>query len=168
MSKQGDGEMESKPKHPPSPCNGGNGVKPRASGGSSGLWRLMSDSTSSLTPRLRLLLQVRSLQILRVFNDIETVYRFNDVLIFTMGRIKPEAAVVGRMSRSQGGAEQEAQRALELAEGYLESAENVLWRSTVEIDSHEVSNSLEELTEELWGVQQQLYDLKEQIDDQQE
>jgi hypothetical protein len=55
-----------------------------------------------------------------------------------------------------------------LAEGYLESAENVLWTTTVEIDSKQVSKSLEELTEELWGVQQQLYDLQEQIDDQQE
>jgi hypothetical protein len=85
-----------------------------------------------------------------------------------MRRIKPEAGVVGRMSRSQGGSQQEAQRALELAEGYLESAENVLWTTTGEIDSKEVSNSFEQLTEELWGVQQQLYDLQEQIDDQSE
>jgi hypothetical protein len=85
-----------------------------------------------------------------------------------MGRIKPEAGVVGRMSRSQGGSQQEAQRALELAEGYLESAENVLWTTTGEIDSKQMSKSVEELTEELWGVQQQLYDLQEQIDDQSE
>jgi hypothetical protein len=85
-----------------------------------------------------------------------------------MRRIKPEAGVVGRMSRSQGGSQQEAQRALELAEGYLESAENVLWTTTGEIDSKQMSKSVEELTEELWGVQQQLYDLQEQIDDQSE
>jgi hypothetical protein len=47
------------------------------------------------------------------------------------------------MSRSEGGgSEREALQALELAEGYLENAENVLWTGAVEIDTKELADRL--------------------------
>ena len=69
------------------------------------------------------------------------------------------------MSRSQGDSEEEALRALELAEGYLEDAENVLWTTASDIDTGDVSNQLQGLTEQLWEIQQQVYELQEQIND---
>ena len=42
------------------------------------------------------------------------------------------------MGDSEGDSEQEALRALELADGYLEDAENVLWTAAIETNAEQV------------------------------
>jgi hypothetical protein len=69
------------------------------------------------------------------------------------------------MGDSEGDSEQEALRALELADGYLEDAENVLWTAAIETNAEQVCVPLEELTEQIWEIQQQLYDLQDQIEE---
>jgi hypothetical protein len=56
--------------------------------------------------------------------------------------------------------EAETARALELAKGYLEDAENVLWEASAQADSPERAAELEELTGELWRVEHAIEDLK--------
>ena len=57
----------------------------------------------------------------------------------------------------------ETARALELAEGYLEDAENVLWEASARADSPERAADLEELTGELWRVEHAVEDLKSEL-----
>jgi hypothetical protein len=53
-----------------------------------------------------------------------------------------------------------AARALELAEGYLEDAENVLWEASRRADSPEMEAKLEALTREVWRVEHAVNDLE--------
>jgi len=57
----------------------------------------------------------------------------------------------------------EVVRALDLADGYLTEAEEVLWTVTEEGDEA-VVDRVEELTEELWRLQHRLRDLREEVD----
>jgi sulfur relay (sulfurtransferase) DsrC/TusE family protein len=61
------------------------------------------------------------------------------------------------MSQSDG----EVVRALDLADGYLSDAEEVLWAVTEEVEGERV----EELTEELWRLQHRLRDFRAEVDD---
>jgi hypothetical protein len=62
-------------------------------------------------------------------------------------------------------AEQEALRAVELADGYLDEAEDVLWTTVTEIESTDVGAELEEVTESIWDVQVQLYELRDHLEE---
>lgn len=71
-----------------------------------------------------------------------------------MGRVR-----VLDMAQTDG----EVVRALDLADGYLTEAEEVLWTVTDEGDT-EVTERVEELTEDLWRLQHRLRDLREEVD----
>ena len=62
-------------------------------------------------------------------------------------------------------ATQEALRALDLAEGYLEDAENVLWTTAAEIEPEDTATELENLTDTIWDLQLQLSELQDQLDE---
>jgi hypothetical protein len=64
------------------------------------------------------------------------------------------------MAESDG----EEVRALDLADGYLTEAEEVLWTVTEDGDA-EVEERVEDLTEDLWRLQHRLRDLREEVDD---
>ena len=64
------------------------------------------------------------------------------------------------MAESDG----EVVRALDLADGYLTEAEEVLWTVTEDGDA-EVEERVEALTEDLWRLQHRLRDLREEVDD---
>ena len=55
-------------------------------------------------------------------------------------------------------------RALELAEGYLDEAEDLLWTAATESESDDVSDPIEELTQDVWDVQARLEALHEEFD----
>lgn len=57
----------------------------------------------------------------------------------------------------------ETARALELAKGYLEDAENVLWEASAQADSPEGAAALEEVTREVWEVEHAIEDLKSEL-----
>ena len=57
----------------------------------------------------------------------------------------------------------ETARALELAKGYLEDAENVLWEASARADSPESAADLEDLTGEVWEVEHAIEDLKNEL-----
>lgn len=59
--------------------------------------------------------------------------------------------------------EADLQRTLDLAAGYLNEAETVLWQATTE-GSTDVTDQLEDLTHNVWAVQQQLQDLQAELD----
>ena len=52
-------------------------------------------------------------------------------------------------------------RAMELADGYLSDAEHVLWRAAAETDNPELTTRIENLTQEMWTIQQELQDIQE-------
>lgn len=52
-------------------------------------------------------------------------------------------------------------RALELADGYLSDAEHVLWKAAAETDNPELTTSIEDLTQEIWTIQQDLQDIQD-------
>ena len=62
-------------------------------------------------------------------------------------------------------ATKEALRALDLAEGYLEDAENVLWTTAAAIEPEDTATELESLTETIWDLQLQVYELQDQLDE---
>lgn len=62
-----------------------------------------------------------------------------------------------------GMGEAETARALELADGYLDDAENVLWEASARADSPKRTADLEELTKELWRVEHAVEDLKSEL-----
>ena len=62
-----------------------------------------------------------------------------------------------------GMGEAETVRALELAEGYLEDAENILWEASARADSPKATTDLEELTREVWRIEHAIEDLKSEI-----
>ena len=55
-------------------------------------------------------------------------------------------------------------RALELADGRLEDAENVLWNASRRATSTEQAAAIEDLTRELWAVQHRLNDLQRELE----
>lgn len=62
-----------------------------------------------------------------------------------------------------GMGEAETARALELAKGYLEDAENVLWEASDRADAPERAAELEELTGEIWRVEHAIEDLRSDL-----
>jgi len=58
----------------------------------------------------------------------------------------------------------DVRRALELADGYLDEAEDLLWAAATESSADEVSAAIEELTQDVWDVQSRLHTLKESFD----
>jgi cob(I)alamin adenosyltransferase len=65
-----------------------------------------------------------------------------------------------------GFSEGDLSRTLDLADGYLDEAESVLWTATVE--GPELTDRLENLTREVWTVQQQLQDLQAELEQSEE
>ena len=55
-------------------------------------------------------------------------------------------------------------RALQLADGYLDEAEDLLWAAATESSADEVSAPIEELTQDVWDVQAQLEALREEFE----
>ena len=53
---------------------------------------------------------------------------------------------------------------LELADGYLDEAEDLLWAAASESDSDEVSAPIEALTQDVWALQSRLEALQEEFD----
>lgn len=62
----------------------------------------------------------------------------------------------------RGMGEAEAARALELAKGYLEDAENVLWEASTRAEADRAAE-LEELTGEVWELEHAIEDLKSEL-----
>ncbi|MBX0286839.1 hypothetical protein [Haloarcula salinisoli] len=60
--------------------------------------------------------------------------------------------------------DQDVLRALELADGYLDEAEDLLWAAATESAADDVSEPIEELTQEVWDVQARLETLKEEFE----
>lgn len=61
-------------------------------------------------------------------------------------------------------AEDDVNRTLDLAYGYLEEAENVLWNYSSETDSEDVAEACEELTREVWELQHRITDLQRKFE----
>jgi|AntDeeMinimDraft_5_1070356.scaffolds.fasta_scaffold07631_1 hypothetical protein len=57
-----------------------------------------------------------------------------------------------------------ALQALELADGYLDEAQDVLWNTASELPDNTESHQIEELTEEIWTIQHQLIDLQQEVE----
>ncbi|WP_262179268.1 hypothetical protein [Haloarcula laminariae] len=55
-------------------------------------------------------------------------------------------------------------RALQLADGYLDEAEDLLWAAATESNSEEVSASIEALTQDVWDLQARLEALNEEFE----
>jgi len=64
---------------------------------------------------------------------------------------------------NDGTGDAEAARALELAEGYLEDAENVLWEASAQAGAPETATDLEGLTQDIWELEHAVEDLKSQL-----
>lgn len=64
---------------------------------------------------------------------------------------------------TEGQTESEVVRALELADGYLTEAENVLWETAAESETDDVSEPVEQLTQEVWELQHRLDDLQDEF-----
>jgi len=61
--------------------------------------------------------------------------------------------------------DQDVLRALELADGYLDEAEDLLWAAATESNAEDISEPIEELTQDVWDVQARLEALREEFDD---
>lgn len=59
---------------------------------------------------------------------------------------------------------QQVLRALELADGYLHEAQDVLWRTALDSPATAERQQLENLTEQIWTVQHQLSELQQQFE----
>ena len=55
-------------------------------------------------------------------------------------------------------------RALEIADGYLTEAEELLWTAASESTTDGVRNPIEDVTEELWAIQSQLETLTDDFE----
>jgi hypothetical protein len=53
---------------------------------------------------------------------------------------------------------------LEIVEGYLTEAEDILWTTTSDVEPDEVRKEMKDLTEELWDVQHHLYELQRELE----
>ncbi|MFC6756775.1 MULTISPECIES: hypothetical protein [Haloarcula] len=60
--------------------------------------------------------------------------------------------------------DQDVLRALELADGYLDEAEDLLWAAATESSADDVSAPIEELTQDVWDVQARLETLQEEFE----
>jgi hypothetical protein len=56
-------------------------------------------------------------------------------------------------------------RALELADGYLTEAEDLLWTAASESPSEDVREPIQNITQELWEVQSQLETLTDEFEE---
>jgi hypothetical protein len=61
--------------------------------------------------------------------------------------------------------EADAERVLELADGYLKDAENVLWNASKVADRDDLATELEALTRSVWNLQHQVDDLRRTLED---
>ncbi|PSP84436.1 hypothetical protein BRC96_04725 [Halobacteriales archaeon QS_6_64_34] len=59
----------------------------------------------------------------------------------------------------------DVRRALELADGYLDEAEDLLWTAATESSVDDVSVPIEELTQDVWDLQARLETLREEFDE---
>jgi len=59
--------------------------------------------------------------------------------------------------------EAEIGRVLELADGHLEDAENVLWNAAKEAEGQDVREELEALTRAVWDLQHDVDDLRREL-----
>lgn len=60
--------------------------------------------------------------------------------------------------------DQDVLRALKLADGYLDEAEDLLWTAATESNADEVSDPIEELTQDVWDLQVRLERLREEFE----
>ena len=60
--------------------------------------------------------------------------------------------------------EADVDRVLELADGYLEDAENVLWNASKVADRDNLATELEALTRSIWNLQHQVDDLRRTLE----
>lgn len=61
-------------------------------------------------------------------------------------------------------ADGEVVRALDLADGYLTEAEELLWAVANDGDRADVRDDVSDITEDIWRVQHRLRDLREEVD----
>jgi hypothetical protein len=61
--------------------------------------------------------------------------------------------------------EADVDRVLELTDGYLEDAENVLWNASKVADRDDLATELEALTRSVWNLQHQVDDLRRTLED---
>ena len=61
--------------------------------------------------------------------------------------------------------EADVDRVLELTDGYLEDAENVLWNASKVADRDNLATELEALTRSIWNLQHQVDDLRRTLED---
>jgi hypothetical protein len=59
---------------------------------------------------------------------------------------------------------QEIIQAIELADGYLHEAQDVLWNTASDFPADSESQQLEELAEKIWTVQHQINDLQRKFE----
>jgi hypothetical protein len=74
----------------------------------------------------------------------------------------PESTVV--VMADPPSPDQDVLRALELADGYLDEAEDLLWAAATESGADDVSEPIEELTQDVWDVQARLETLQEEFE----
>lgn len=55
-------------------------------------------------------------------------------------------------------------RALELADGYLTEAEDLLWTAASESTANEIRQPIEDITQELWELQSELETLTDEFE----
>ena len=60
--------------------------------------------------------------------------------------------------------EADVDRVLELTDGYLEDAENVLWNASKVADRDNLATELEALTRSIWNLQHQVDDLRRTLE----
>lgn len=58
---------------------------------------------------------------------------------------------------------EEVVRALQLADGYLAEAQDVLWDTAAAFSDEKRNHELEALTEEIWTLQSRIYDLQREF-----
>lgn len=56
-------------------------------------------------------------------------------------------------------------RAIELADGYLTDAEDLLWTAASESTSEDVREPIENITQELWELQSQLETVTDELEE---
>lgn len=61
-------------------------------------------------------------------------------------------------------ADQEVSRALEIATKHIEDAEDVLWTVAEQAGSHDHISEIEDITSDIWEIQNRLTDMQEKVD----
>lgn len=61
-------------------------------------------------------------------------------------------------------ADLEARRAVEIANGHIAEAEDILWTVANSVESDEYADELEDVTRAIWDIQHQLMDLQRALD----